>query len=83
MVRSLRSEGYDPRPHNRQQDLALQKVEYDADTARINERTRAMNRDARVQYRQDMAAYNHRQKQAKPQQSMIARVAQGLRRAFA
>lgn len=83
MVRSLRSESYDPRPHNRQQDLALQKVEYDADTARINQRTREMNRNARVQHRQDTAAYNHSQKKKPAEQSFVARVATGLRRAFA
>lgn len=85
MVRSLRRpESYDPRPHNRQQDLALQKAEYDADTARINQRIREMNRNARVQYRQQMAAQRVAQKK-KPKQrgGLIDRVAHGLRRMFA
>lgn len=85
MVRSLRREEFDPRPLNRQTDLATQKVEYDSDTSRINDRTRAMNRAARVSYQQDMAARNYAQRQKKPaeQDSIASRISSGLRRAFA
>lgn len=84
MVRSLRRpESYDPRPHNRQQDLALQKTEFDADTARINQRTREMNRNARVQHRMAAADYRVKQKKKPAEQNLASRVARGLRRVFA
>lgn len=74
-----RPESYDPRPHNRQQDLALQKTEFDADTASINRRTQQMNAQAQQRYQQQLAAQAAPKKPAQ-RPSMLGRLAAGLRR---
>lgn len=70
---------YDPRPHNRQADLALRKQEFDADTAQMNRRITEQNQAAQRRHQQAVA------KQAKPKAAgkepgWLASRVEGLRR---
>lgn len=68
---------YDPRPHNRQANLALQKQEFDADTAQMNRRIVEQNQAAQRRYAQAMKP---KTKAAAKSQGWLASKVEGLRR---
>lgn len=71
---------FDPRPLDRSADLALQKKEFDVDTASINRRTEAMNQAAKRRYQAAMAP---RAAAPQAQGNWFQRAVRGVRRRLA